>query len=149
MIDFKNYKNIKLKDCAEFERAKKGKTYPAGTSTIQISATKGETGYLEEPSEVHGKNVAIIPNRGIDPRYFKFVIQKNMGQFLAKYATGLNIQEKESGNFPIQLHNMETQEAIAGMMEFVDAKTKIIEKEINVLMETKKKFLEEMLAYTE
>lgn len=47
MIDFDNFECVKLEDVAEFGRAKAGYIYPAGTSTIQISATKGQIDFLE------------------------------------------------------------------------------------------------------
>lgn len=76
MIDFNTYEEVKLEDVAEYARAKKGKVYPAGTSTIQISATRGQVGYLNRSREVHSKDVAIIPQAGINPRYFNIVMQK-------------------------------------------------------------------------
>lgn len=41
MVDFRTYEVVKLEDVAEYARAKQGKIYPAGTSTLQISATRG------------------------------------------------------------------------------------------------------------
>lgn len=41
MVDFKTYEIVKLEDVAEYARAKQGKIYPARTSTLQISATRG------------------------------------------------------------------------------------------------------------
>lgn len=49
MIDFTTYEEVLLGDVAEYARAKQGHIYPAGTSTIQISATRGQVGYLTEP----------------------------------------------------------------------------------------------------
>ena len=61
MVDFRTYEVVKLEDVAEYARAKQGKIYPAGKSTLQISATRGGIGFLSEPGYVHTKNVAIIP----------------------------------------------------------------------------------------
>ena len=41
MVDFRTYEVVKLEDVAEYARAKQEKIYPAGTSTLQISATRG------------------------------------------------------------------------------------------------------------
>lgn len=41
MVDFRTYEIVKLEDVAEYARAKQGKLYPAGTTTLQISATRG------------------------------------------------------------------------------------------------------------
>ena len=85
-----------------------------GTSTIQISATKGQIDFLEYPREVPTKEVVIIPQNGIEPKYFNLILQRNVDKFIAKYATGINIQEKEIGNFPIELFNRETQKPLFG-----------------------------------
>lgn len=95
MIDFKTWELVSLEDVADYGRAKQGHIYPAGTSTLQISATKGQIGYLHRPGEVHTKNVAIIPQAGIDSEYFNIILQRNVEQFLRRYATGLNVQERE------------------------------------------------------
>lgn len=145
MIDFNFYECVKLEDVAEFGRAKEGFIYPRGTSTLQISATKGQIGYLDERREVHTKEVAIIPQAGINPRYFNIILQKNIEVFLHKYKTGLNIQEKEVGNFPIELHNPETQEAVVKMFDYLEAEEAQIQAEINVLETMKNTMLDYML----
>ena len=73
MIDLNTYEVVKLEDIAEFGRAKQGHIYPAGTSWIQISATRGQLGYLTHPSQIHTKNVAIIPQGGLS--LFIFIFQ--------------------------------------------------------------------------
>lgn len=145
MIDFHTYEEVKLEDVAEFGRAKQGHIYPRGASTLQISATKGQIGYLYEPREVHTKEVVIIPQSGINPRYFNYVMHKNIEQFMQKYATGLNIQEKEVGNFPIQLHNLDTQKAVVKLLQFMDGQEEIIQDEINTLTKMKKTLLNKMM----
>lgn len=68
MVDFRTYEIVKLEDVAEYARAKQGKTYPAGTSTLQISATRGGIGFLSEPGYVHTKERCYYPtsrNRSI------------------------------------------------------------------------------------
>lgn len=144
MIDFNTYEEVKLEDVAEYARAKKGWTYPAGTSTIQISATRGQIGYLDKPSDVHTKDVAIIPQAGINPRYFNIVMNKNIDEFMAKYATGINIKENEVGKFPIQLHNKETQDAIAKMFSYAEQQEDIVRGEIQNLQNLKSTLLNRM-----
>lgn len=145
MIDFNTYEEVKLEDVAEYARAKKGKIYPAGTTTLQISATRGQIGYLTYPSEVHTKDVAIIPQAGINPKYFNIVMKKNIDEFMRKYATGINIQEKEVGNFPIQLHNSETQDAIAKRVDYAEKQEQIAQQEIDNLKELKNTLLNKMM----
>ena len=145
MIDFHTYERVKLEDVAEYGRAKAGHVYPAGTSTLQISATKGQIGFLRKASTVHTKDVAIIPSAGIDPRYFNIVMQKNVEEFMRKYATGLNIQEHEVGNLPIELHNADTQAAVVAIMWELDAKADEAQHELNVMRDFKKSMLDKMM----
>lgn len=145
MIDFNTYEEVKLEDVAEYARAKKGKVYPVGTSTIQISATRGQIGYLTEPRDIETKHVAIVPQAGINPKYFNIVMQKNVEEFIYKCGSGLNIQEKDVGKFPIQLHNKETQDAIAKMFGYVEEQEQIAQQEIDNLKELKNTLLNKMM----
>ena len=137
-------KKLSLKMLQSMHEQKKGWTYPAGTSTIQISATRGQIGYLDKPSEVHTKDVAIIPQAGINPRYFNIVMNKNIDEFMAKYATGINIKENEIGKFPIQLHNKETQDAVAKMFGYVEEQEQIAQTEILNLKNLKGNLMDNM-----
>lgn len=144
MIDFNTYEEVKLEDVAEYARAKKGWTYPAGTSTIQISATRGQIGYLDKPSEVETKYVAIIPQAGINPKYFNTVMQNNIEKFMFRYASGLNIKERDVGKFPIYLHNKETQDAVAKMFGYVEEQEQIAQAEISNLKNLKSNLMDNM-----
>lgn len=145
MIDFYDYQLVKLEDVAEFGRAKEGHIYPAGSSTIQISASRGQIGFLKYPSRVKTKDVVIIPSAGIYPQYFNIILQKNVEKFMRRYATGINIQEKEIGNFPIELHNQETQKAIAEIISQLDTMIDEQQKYIDTFSKTKKSFLQKMM----
>lgn len=145
MIEFNTYEEVKLEDVAEYARAKRGKVYPAGTSTIQISATRGQIGYLIEPKGIETKYVAIVPQAGINPKYFNIVMQKNVEEFIYKYGSGLNIQEKDVGKFPIQLHNKETQDAIAKMFGYAEDQEQIAQAEIDNLKSLKQTLLNKMM----
>ena len=144
MIDFTSYEEVKLGDVAEFERAKKGHIYPAGSSFIQVAASRGQVGYLFEKSTVETKNVVIIPQAVIDKFYFNIVLKKNIDEFMCKYATGINVQEKDIGNIPIQLHGFETQKAIAAAVREMDERCNEQENKIMKLNEFKKTLLSEM-----
>jgi hypothetical protein len=145
MIDFESYEEFKLEDVAEFERARQGHIYPRGASTIQISATRGQVDFLFVDREVHSKEVVIIPQSGINQKYFNIVLRKNIEQFIAKYATGINIQEHEIGNFPIQLHNQETQKAMVKMFNLLDDKMQETQEQIDELQQMKKTMLNQMM----
>lgn len=145
MIDFHTFENVHLEDVAEYGRAKKGHVYPAGTSTLQISATRGQIGYLNEPGKVETKHVAIMPFAGINPKYFNVVLHKNIEEFLHKYQADINIQEHDVGMFPIQLHNVETQKAIVDMYSFIEREERQVQQDISNLMDLKKRALEDLL----
>lgn len=144
MIDLMTYEEVKLEDVAEFERAKQGFVYPSGSSYIQISATRGQVGFLYEASTVKESNVVIIPQCGIDKYYFYIILQKNIDAFINKYATGINIQEKEIGNFPIQLHGYTEQQLISKVVREMESKSSDKQKEIEYMKEMKKTLLSKM-----
>jgi hypothetical protein len=144
MVDFRTYEVVKLEDVAEYARAKQGKLYPAGTTTLQISATRGDIGFLFEPGYIHTKNVAIIPQTGIDPLYFNIAMQRNIDLFMHKYATGINIQEHEVGKFPIYLHDYETQKAIVLMFRQLEHEMAVERDMVNTLKDLKNNMLNNM-----
>lgn len=144
MVDFRTYEVVKLEDVAEYARAKQGKVYPAGTTTLQISATRGDIGFLYEPGYIHTKNVAIIPQTGIDPLYFNVALQRNIDLFMHKYATGINIQEHEVGKFPIYLHDYETQKAIVAMFRQLEHEMAVERDTVNALKDLKNNMLKNM-----
>lgn len=144
MVDFRTYEVVKLEDVAEYARAKQGKLYPAGTTTLQISATRGDIGFLFEPGYIHTKNVAIIPQTGIDPLYFNIAMQRNIDLFMHKYATGINIQEHEVGKFPIYLHDYETQKAIVLMFRQLEHEMTVERDMVNTLKDLKNNMLNNM-----
>ena len=144
MVDFRTYEIVKLEDVAEYARAKQGKLYPAGTTTLQISATRGDIGFLFEPGYIPPKNVAIIPQTGIDPLYFNIAMQRNIDLFMHKYATGINIQEHEVGKFPIYLHDYETQKAIVLMFRQLEHEMIVERDTVNALKDLKSNMLKNM-----
>lgn len=144
MVDFRTYEIVKLEDVAEYARAKQGKLYPAGTTTLQISATRGDIGFLFEPGYIHTKNVAIIPQTGIDPLYFNIAMQRNIDLFMHKYATDINIQEHEVGKFPIYLHDYETQKAIVLMFRQLEHEMIVERDTVNALKDLKSNMLKNM-----
>jgi len=145
MIDFNTWERVRLGDIAEFGRAKPGHIYPHGATTFQISATKGQVGYLDRPGLVPAKDAVIIPQAGINPRYFNIVMQKNADEFMRIYATGMNVQEHELANFPIDLHNMETQDAVVMMMRTIDGKAQEASAELEAMKDLKQAMLAQMM----
>lgn len=113
---------VKLADIASIERAKPGRTYPAGTTLIQISATNGQTRYLDEPSEAEPKYAAITPTSAkIWPRYLYFIIERELPRFRHAYQTTLNIQLEAFNHMTLDVHDdIDTQHMIVGLFAQVD-----------------------------
>ena len=104
----------------------------------------GEISFLSEQGYVHTKNVAIIPQAGIDPLYFNIAMQRNIDLFMHKYATGINIQEHEVGKFPIYLHDYETQKAIVAMFRQLEHEMMVERDTVNALKDLKNNMLKNM-----
>lgn len=137
---------VSLEEVANFERAKRGKVYPAGVSTLQISATRGQIGYLKRPGEVADKCAIIIPLPNINPRYFNIALEQGIGGFMARYATGLNIKLEDIGRFSLKLHSSRrTQDAIVQLVDYMDKQLGIELEELAALGNLKSTMLDEMM----
>ena len=144
MINFRDYKNLKLENVAKWERSKKDKVYPAGSTLIQISATTGNTEYLTKPSEVESKYAVITANEGINARYLNIVINKNIDHFISKYRSGLNIQIDDLKHLDVQIHNKETQRALVTYIERIEEDMYKELKLESIYTDFKKRFQEDM-----
>ena len=133
----------KLPEVATIERAKKGKIYPKNSTLIQVSATQGNVEYLKEDSEVDGKFAVITPNNRINPKYLNIMVNRNIGRFLSRYQSGLNIQIADLKHMEIEIH--EKQDEIARNIEIIEREEEKIEKEIEILQTTKSRFLRDLL----
>lgn len=91
---------LKLKHVATIERAKKGKTYKAGTVIVQLSATKGQTGLLKSSGEIESKFAAIELVEFIDPTFAFYQIKENIQRHFSRIQEGLNVPLEEIGNCP-------------------------------------------------
>lgn len=96
-------RNVKLSDVADYERVKKGKIYPAGTILFQLSATKGQLGYMETEGEAKTKDAALIARDSINTRYLFYAIRDKIPRFMAQYQTGLNLQLSALDYFTLDL----------------------------------------------
>lgn len=71
-------------------------------------------------------------------------MQRNIDLFMHKYATGINIQEREVGKFPIYLHDYETQKAIVAMFRQLEHEMMVERDTVNVLKDLKNNMLSNM-----
>lgn len=115
-------RTVRLLDVAEVERAKAGKTYPAGSILIQVSATQGQMRLLSEPREVEAKYAVIqLTDQDIYPPYLFFVLDMVMPCFLARYQTTINIQVDVFKHLELEIHNeLDTQREIVEVFAKLD-----------------------------
>lgn len=92
---------LKLKDVAEIERAKKGKVYPVGTIVIQLSATKGQTGLLTSSGEIGSQYAAVQLYDFINPTFAFYQLKQTIPRHFKRVQEGLNVPLEEIGNCPI------------------------------------------------
>lgn len=120
-MTLRNYKAGKITEVADIlGRPKKGTIYPEGCIGIQVSASKGETIYLDYDQEVDSKYVVVRP-RGIIPYYLHLIVQRSMPVFLHRYRQGLNISAHDIRHMDITYHlDNETQADIALLMRAME-----------------------------
>lgn len=103
---FNKYRMVKLLDIATVERSKKGKIYKAGSSLIQLSATRGQMQYMNEDGKVDAKYAVIIPKKkSNNTKYLYFIIRMAMPGFLQVYQTGLNVAPDVFRYMEIMIHD--------------------------------------------
>lgn len=141
-------RSVRLLDVATIERAKAGKTYPAGSTIVQVSATEGQARYLAEPSEVEGKYAVIEPtDRRVYPPYLFFVIERELPRFLHTYQTTLNIQMEAFDHMVLDMHaDYGTQRAIVELFVLVDGRIEQEARTIERLKDLKTWHLDTMSA---
>ena len=124
-INFKNFEYVPILDLVNIERAKAEKVYKAGSTLIQVSATKGQVLFLEEDSEVAPKYAVLEPKDITDGAYLYYVIQNFLPDFLVRYQTDMNIQLDIFKFFEVGYHlQKETRDYIANSFMVIDMQRK-------------------------
>lgn len=141
-----------LSDIASWERSKKGKIYPKGSTLLQVSASKGELIYLEENQTVKPSMYAVITpievTEGcpkIDGRYLFAILHHFLPKFLRKTQTGLNIQPEILYELRMAVHILpETQKNVADAWFEIDRQEKQKQELLNALKTGKAYLLQHM-----
>lgn len=143
-------RKVRLLDVAKVERAKAGKTYPAGSTLIQVSATQGQMRLLQEPSGVEPRFAVIQPtDESVFPPYLHFVLEMVMPRFLARYQTTINIQVDVFRHLEFEVHNdIETQREIVRAFELMDDRIADEQRTIDELKDLKSWHLDAMFNTT-
>lgn len=145
LLPKKNGKGVRLLDVADLERAAAGKAYPAGSTTVQISATRGQTHFLEEDTEVEPHYVVITPKVECDPFYLHQVIDKEMPSFCRRHQNGLNIVPSEFKHLWICWHDIDDQKRVAKALRMMLEAELHSERMITAFEKLKKDMLKDML----
>lgn len=141
-------RTVRLLDVATVERAKAGRTYPADSILIQVSATKGQMRLLSEPREVEAKHAVIqLTDPNIYPPYLFFVLDMVMPRFLARYQTTINIQVDVFKHLEFEVHNeLDTQREIVEAFAKLDERIADEQRAIDRLKDFKAWHLDTMFA---
>lgn len=133
-----------LSELATVERAQANKVYPEGCILIQISATRGQTIYLEKAKKVESQYAVVVPNNKVVPRYLYFAISNESEHFMARYAQGLNIVCEDINLMDVHWMRKEHQYVVIALLDVIEVLIEIEAKIIELLKLLKLYFLENM-----
>lgn len=141
-----NHKEKELLDLVNIERSKKNKVYPKGSILIQLSATRGQMGYLENESTVDSKyGVMTIKDDNVNSKYLYYMLSIEMESFLRVYQTGLNIVPDVFKYMKLKVHNDRTiQDKIQKMFDEVEKIEKAYQEDIENWKNIKQYYLDNM-----
>lgn len=138
------YKKINLLELADVERAK-GKEYPKGVTIVQISATRGQVLYVEQPRIITGEYAVLLPKSGIDSKYFYYAVVNEAPHFFKRYQTGLNMRMDNFKNMVLDFENdIAIQKEQVKNIEIIEQAILLSEQEINEIKEFKNTMLSKL-----
>lgn len=141
-----NHEEKELLDLVNIERSKKNKVYPKGSILIQLSATRGQMGYLEKESTVDSKyGVMTVKENNVNTKYLYYMLSIQMEHFLRIYQTGLNIVPDVFKYMKLNIHNDRTiQNKIQKMFDEVEKIEKTYQEDIENWKNIKQYHLDNM-----
>lgn len=144
---FRKYKYVNLLDLVHIERAKKDKIYPAGSILIQLSATRGQTFYLDKDSKVESKyGVIQVKDDCINSKYLYYVFSDNIGQFLQVYQTDINIVPDVFKYMNMNIHiDRDVQDDFVCLMDFANTLERNQSEYVEVFEQSKAHYLQHMM----
>ena len=123
---------VPITDVCEVERAKDGKTYPAGTLYVTLSAAHDTVLRLSEDGPIGSRYAALIPRDGAEADYIKAVLDRAFPRWLESHRTGINLKFEELSTLYVEWHDdrkqrREVDETSRRMDELMEAERKTIE----------------------
>ena len=123
---------VPITDVCEVERAKEGKTYPAGTCYVTLYAAHDTVLCLSEDGMIESRYAALIPRDGAEADYIKVVLDRAFPRWLESHRTGINLKFEELATLYVEWHDNRKQrrevvEASKRMDELMEAERKTVE----------------------
>lgn len=123
---------VPITDVCEVERAKEGKTYPAGTCYVTLSAAHDTVLCLSEDGMIESRYAALIPRDGVEADYIKVVLDRAFPRWLESHRTGINLKFEELATLYVEWHDNRKQlrevvETSRRMDELMEAERKTVE----------------------
>lgn len=123
---------VPITDVCEVERAKEGKTYPAGTCYVTLSAAHDTVLRLSEDGMIESRYAALIPRDGAEADYIKVVLDRAFPRWLESHRTGINLKFEELATLYVEWHDNRKQrrevvEASRRMDELMEAERRTVE----------------------
>ena len=123
---------VPITDVCEVERAKDGKTYPAGTCYVTLSAAHDAVLRLSEDGPIESRYAALTPRDGAEADYIKAVLDRAFPRWLESHRTGINLKFEELATLYVEWHDDRKQRREVGetsrrMDELMEAERKTIE----------------------
>lgn len=131
------YKKVKLLDIASIERAA-NKEYCSGVTIVQISATRGQVEYVNEPKMIESKYVVLKPCDKFDSKYFYFAVKNSADEFFYKFQTGLNMKVEDFKHMELDVEDdINIQKEQVKNMEIIERAILLSEQELSEVKEFK------------
>ena len=142
-------RTVNIAELAKIELSS-GKTYPAGCTLIQVSATNGQVLYNVEEAEIPAKYAVVTANDNVLPKYLYHMISFQADAFFHAIQTGLNIQINSLNEMKLKIHtDLEKQVEIVKYLDVIEKMESKEETTIELLKQAKQTNLSEMFAKQE
>ena len=139
-------RQLLLLDIATIERARENVVYPIGVTIVQISATRGQTEYINKPSKLGSHYVVLRPTIDISPKYFYLAIENSVPKFLHSYQNGLNVKVEDFKHMKIWIEDdIDIQNKQVKEIEIFDRAILLAEKELSEVKDFKESMLSKLL----
>lgn len=135
----------RLSEIFDVARVNKSQEYPKDTILIQVSATNGQTLYLDKAQRVaDGSKYAALtvkePDK-YDAKYLYYILDEKMPDAVKRYASGMNLQMDVLASVKIPVHNdINTQRTICRLLDFAEDQIRMEREIVDILKKHKQEY---------